>query len=155
MLLGEKFSPATALATGTSANQADRFWQDEGRTITSGNNEDIDLYDFGTLDIGAGAGLSPLGQAQTWAELVAILVRNTAASAGDLHVGGNGTAAAFNSFFNADDSAVVVVNPGGMFMLFAPDDPAYAITDTSNHLLRMAASGGNVTYDLYLMGRSA
>jgi len=44
---------------------------------------------------------------------------------------------------------------GGLFLLAAPDDPAYAVADTSNHLLRVNASGGNITYDIAILGRNA
>ena len=141
--------------SGTAADKADRCWTDKGRTLTSGNSEDIDVYDFGSLDIGAGAGLDPLGQALALAEIVAMLIQNSSASAGDLVVGGKGTTAAWNSLFNADDDAVLVIKPGGFVLLYAPTDPAYAVADTANHLLKMAASGGDVTYDIHILGRSA
>lgn len=153
--LGSKFTPATALTSGTAANKADIFWADRDRTVTSGNTEDIDVYDLGSLDVGAGAGKDALGQAVTMAEIVAVLIECSAASAGTLLVGGKAASTAWNSLFNGDDDAVLVVKPGGAFLVFAPTDPAYAVADTSNHLLTMAASGGNVTYSITILGRSA
>ncbi len=153
--MGKEFSPATRLGSGTTANNADRYYQDASRALTSGTDEDLDLFDFGARDIGAGAGRSPLGQLNTWAELVSILVVNEATSAGDCHVGGEGSAAAFNTLFNGVDASLVVVKPGGIFFMFAPTDPAYAIADSTNHLLTVAAVGGDITYSIYLIGRSA
>jgi len=152
---GVQWSPATALTSGTTANKADRIWQDSARTLVAATNEDLDLFDAGTIDIGAGAGRDALGQPVANVELVGLLIVNQATSAGDLIIGGNGTAAAFNSIFNGSDTAQLSVHPGGVQFIFSPDDPSYVITDATNHLLRLAASGGDVTYDIAGLFRSA
>lgn len=153
---GSSYTPETNLATGTSANQADRVWSDAGRTLNSGSNETIDMYDLGSLDIGGGAGKDALGQAFALAEVVAILIVNRKASVGNLTIGGDGTTAAWNSAFGGSDTAVSpAIPPGGWWMLFVPSDPALVVTDVTNHLLKLAASGGNVTYDITIIGRSA
>lgn len=146
----------TFSASGTGAGQADRFWQSTGRTLASGGAEDIDVYDLGSLDIsGAGAGRDALGQAWTVAEIAGMLVFNRAASAGKLLIGGKGTSAAWSDWLNANDDAELTLPPSGIFLIAATNDPAWAVADTTNHLLTMTASGGAVTYDLYLLGRSA
>ena len=147
-------TPATALSTGTSANQADRIWQDTARALASGGTEDLDLYDLGSLDIDAGSGRDGLGQLFTLAALVAICIENKSTSAGTLQVGGKGNSTAFTSIFGANTD-IIKIRPGGLLLLFAPTDPAYAIVDTTNHILKMEASGGAVTYDIALLGRSA
>lgn len=152
---GQDISPSTALDSGTAANQADRVIDKRGIAIASGNDTDIDLYDLAGFNVGGGAGNDALGQATTLAEVVALMVSNRAASEGDLLVGGEGTEAAWSAPFDDDDDAVLVVKPGGCFLLFAPTDPAYPVTDTSNHLLTLAASGGDVTCDVVILGRSA
>lgn len=71
---------------------------------------------------------------------------------------GNGTAAAFNSLFNGDDSSALgPIGTGGWFLVFNPVDPAFVVTDASNHLLRLEEAGGvsGVTYEIALIGRSA
>lgn len=144
-----------SLTTGTGADQADRAWEDQNRSLASGATEDLDLYDLGSIDIGGGAGNDALGQAFTNAELVAILVRNRSTSAGTLNVGGKSAVTAFNSVFGSDDEAILSLPPGGIILLACPDDTAWAIADTSNHLLQMEASGGDVTYDVAALFRSA
>jgi len=153
---GAAYSPATALSSGTAANKADRIWTSLARALASGGNESIDLYDFGSLDIGGGAGRDAVGQLITLAEIVAILIQNNASSAGGLIIGGEGSGAAWNSGFGGSDSAVTpTIAPGGWWQLFTPADPALVVTDTTNHLLKIAATGGAVTYDIHILGRSA
>jgi hypothetical protein len=143
-------------ASGTGAGQADRFWQSTGRTLTSAATEDLDVYDLGSLDIsGAGAGRDALGQLWTVAEIAGILVFNRGTSAGNLLVGNNNTTAAWNSILNASDTAAITLPPSGILLLASTNDPAWAVADSSNHLLRFTASGGACTYDVYLLGRSA
>lgn len=146
----------TFTASGTGAGQADRFWQSTGRTLTSGGSEDLDVYDLGSLDIsGAGAGRDALGQLWTVAEIAGVLVYNRPTSAGSLLVGGKGTAAAWSTWLNNNDDAEVTLPPSGILLFASTNDPAWAVTDSSSHLLTMLASGGAVTYDIYLLGRSA
>jgi hypothetical protein len=146
----------TFSASGTGSGQADRFWQSTARTLTSASSEDLDLYDLGSLDVsGAGAGRDALGQLWTVAEIAGLLVYNRSTSAGNLLVGGNGTAAAWNSWMNANDDSEITLPPSGILLLASTNDPAWAVADSSNHLLRFLASGGAVTYDVYLLGRSA
>ena len=146
----------TFSASGTGSGQADRFWQSTGRTLATSGTEDIDVYDLGSLDIsGAGAGRDALGQLWTVAEIAGIMVYNRPTSAGDLLIGGKGTSAAFKSFLASSNTAQVTLKPSGIFLISSTNDPAYAVVDSTNHLLTMTASGGAVTYDIYLLGRSA
>lgn len=146
-----------ALSDGTSADQADRGWRDTGRTILSGASENIDMFDVGGIDIsGAGPGRDGTGLTVSIAELVGLLIKNRTTSAGDLVIGGEGSGAAFNSFFNGSDTAVLgPFGPGGICMLFNHVDPAWLVADTTNHLLKIAAVGGNITYDIAWIARSA
>jgi len=148
---------ALNLANGTGPNQVDFLHCDEGRVILDTANLDLDLFDLGTLDVGAGAGKDLLGQGVNIAEIVAIAIVNKS-TAGELVVGGEGSAAAFKQFFNntgvpADSS--IAVKAGGFLILAAPADPAYVVTDTTDHLLRLAAAGGDQTFDILLVGRTA
>ena len=149
-------SPATTLSSGTGLNQADRIWGDLDRSLSSGGTEDVDLYDLAAFDIGAGAGKDAAGQAWALAEVVVLFVYSASTSVGDLYCGGKAATTAFNSIFkSADDDAALIIKPGGWFQIFAPTDPAYTVTDVSNHLLKMEASGGAVTYGIVVIGRSA
>ena len=147
-------TPGTTLTSGTGANAADRIWSDMDRALSSGATEDLDLYDLAAFDIGAGAGKDASGTAWALVEVVSLLVYSASSSAGDLLVGGKAATTAWNSIFNSDDNAKLLIKPGGWFQIFAPTDPAYAVTDVSNHLLKMEASGGAVTYGVVVIGRS-
>jgi hypothetical protein len=153
------FSPETTLATGTSANQFDRVWYAEDRVINSASSEDLDMYDLAAFDIGGGAGKDALGIAFTNVELVGLAFWNKAVSTGTLYIGAKNAATAFNSIFHVngtlDDTAGTLIAPGGFIQWFNPNNPAYAIADTSNHLLKLAATGGNVTYSCQAWFRSA
>jgi hypothetical protein len=140
--------------TGTTAGKADRFWSSRARALTAGNSEDIDVYDLGSLDIGAGAGKDPVGLAFANVDITGILIENTSSSAGDLVIGNNATTAAWVGFFGGDTQAITL-KPTSIFFLSTENDPGFAVADTSSHLLRIAASGGDVTYDIHLMCRSA
>jgi hypothetical protein len=122
--------------------------------MASSGTEDLDLYDLGSIDIGAGAGKDALGQTFTLAEVVALCVYLHPTSAGNLLVGGKATSAAWTSPFSANTDKLTL-KPGGIFFLFAPTDPAYAVVDSTNHLLKLEASGGACTYDVAVLGRSA
>lgn len=154
------FAPATTLASGTGANQFDRVWSSEGRALNASATETIDLYDLGTIDIGGGAGKDAAGQAVTIAEIVGLMIWNKPTSIGSLLIGGEGSAAAFQSLFHvsgtaSDTAGFGPLGPGGVFFVFDPNDPAWAVADTSNHLLKLAANAaGNLTYDIMFLGRS-
>lgn len=146
----------TALANGTSANQADMVWGDEARALASAATENLDVYDLAAFDIGAGAGKDAVGQAWAAVEIVGFLIHNRPTSTGDLIIGGEGSGAAWNSPFNASDTAKLgPLGPGGFALYFDPTNPALAVADSTNHLLKFEASGGDLTYDVFLIGRSA
>jgi hypothetical protein len=151
--LGEALTQT--FVTGTVADAIDRVWSDKGRTITSGNDDPIDVYDLGVIDVGSGAGLDALGQSLAFAEITTIMVHNLSTSSGDIIVGNESTAATFNTPFAGSDTGAVTIKPGGIFFLSSPTNPAYAVADTSNHLLNINAPSGNVTYDIHIAGRSA
>lgn len=140
-----------AIAPGNQANQAEAHWASVGRALAESASETIDLYDFGSLDVGAGAGLDPLGQALALASIRMLLVVNHADSEGTLLIGADGTAAAWNSLFNGDDEAAIVCPPGSV-RLFLDSIAGLAVEDAANHLLKMAATGGDLKYDIYIWG---
>ena len=146
---------AGPLKTGTETNQADRLYVSKSRTLADTAFEHFDLYDLGSYDIGAGAGKDQLGQDWSSAEIVTLAVFSASTSTGDVLVGGIGSANAWNSGFNGSDSSEVVVKPGGFIAMHAPSDPAYACANLSNHALKILASGGDVTYDVVVVARSA
>lgn len=143
-----------SLESGTDANQADRLLVAQGQTLSSSAVDTIDVQDLGTLSIGAGSGKDSLGQTCRFSEIVFIALASASTSAGDLLIGGSGASNAFNSIFNGDDNAKTVLKPDGFVAWKAPGASAYAVAATTNHILRLEASGGDVDYDLYIIGRS-
>lgn len=152
---GFEFAP-TPPGNGTDADQGDRIWADVDRVLGDGTSETIDLFDLGALDIGAGAGRSALGQAVQFAEICGLLIVVSSGSAGSILIGGEGSAAAFNALTNGSDTAVIgPVGPGGCRFFYERTNPALAVADGSNHLLKIAATGGDATYSIAVFGRSS
>ena len=142
------------LLSGTTLGKCDRIWFDEGRSLSVGT-EDLDLYDLGSEDMGAGAGNDPLGQTLTFAEIVALIVVNDDAD-GTLKLGGKGDTTAWNSLFGGDDDAVLVVPPLTAVVIICRSDPGFAVADSSNHILQVEAATADVDdWSIYLVGRSA
>lgn len=133
------------LASGTGANQADLVFSDQ-RTIAASGTDSLDLA--GTLTDAFGATVS-------FARVKAIMITAASGNTNDVLVGG----AASNTFLNwvSDATDVVVVKPGGLFLLAAPDATAYAVTASTGDILQVAnsSSGTSVTYDVVIIGASA
>lgn len=139
------FSEVIALATGTAADQADLIFSDT-RTLAASADEDLDLA----------ASLSDaLGNSLTFARVKAIIVTADSGNTNDVEVGG----ASANQFINwvGDATDKIVVKPGGMFALVAPDATAYEVTAATGDLLNIANSGAGtgVTYSIIIIGASA
>lgn len=146
------FTKGLSFLNGSGASQAQRFWGSKVRSLTSGNDETLDLYDLGSVDIGAGAGLDPLGQSLAITGIKALYIENIAGSAGNLVVGNESTAATWNSFFSGSDTATFTLKPGAIFLTADPTAAGMAVADSTNHLLKIAASGGDLTYSIALIG---
>lgn len=148
-----EFTFLDTLADGTTADCADKIWKSEGRALTGATSETIDLFDLGSINIGAGAGKDCFGGSWATVEIVGVFIFND--GGGNLTIGGDGTTACWNAAFNADDDgAVGPIGPGGFFAIYRPDNPAFTCADTSNHLLKIASSA-TLTYDIWVIARSA
>ena len=131
------------LATGTGASQADLVFHDQRTTDDTG--EDLDLS--GTL-------ADKLGNTLAMAQVKAIFVFPSSSNTIDLEIGG-AAANGFETWVGAAGDQVVV-EPGGFFALGAPNASVYAVTASTGDLLHIqAASSGNVTYDIIIIGASA
>jgi hypothetical protein len=138
------------ITNGNAASQANRFWQRTQHALTSGSHEDINLFSFAGIDVGAGAGNDGLGVAMALAKVVAVLIVNDPASIGNLVIGGEGTANTWTSWISSNAATVGPYTPGADFSLFVP--AGLAVGSANNQLLRIAAAGGNVVYDMYVLG---
>lgn len=141
---------ALSFTSGTTSGKADRFTQDISRSLTSGNSEDLDLFDLAGFDIATDV----LRNTVTYADIVAIIIQNHSTSAGNLEVGGKGDSTAWTSLLK-DNSDILVLPPTGILAIGCTNDPAWAVADTTNHILKMNAPSGNVDYSAWIMGRSA
>lgn len=151
--VGFAAEPSQTLANGTAEHQANRAWQDTAISLTSGGTKTVDLYDLGGEDIGNGAGQDSLGQTLAMSKIICVLISNQSTSAGSLLIGGEGTAAAWSTPFNGDDDAKLVLPPDAYTLIVNPK-AGYDVTDSSDHLLKFEASGGAVTFDYAVIGRS-
>ncbi len=151
VLAGAVYSPPTPLSNGSGANQAQNWWQSTARALASGAYETLNLYDLAGVDIGAGAGNNPLGIPLINADIVGIMVVVESTSAGALLIGGDGTSACWTSLL--DGSATAAIGPfhAGGVLLAADPASGFPVTNTTNCNLKMTASGGAVTYDIYTL----
>ncbi len=140
------------LTTGTGVNQADIAWLKDGGTSGGTTTVALDVYDGALFDGTESAGETG-GKAQTMAEGILLVVFNRAASDVALTLGGLVSSAAWSPPLSDNDGTEV--SPGGALVFFSPDATAYPITDGSKHLVEVTPQGGNITYDVLVLGRSA
>lgn len=138
-------SQATALATGTAANQADRAFTDT-RTLAASANEDLDL---------AGGVIDEIGSAVTFAKVVGIFIKAAVGNTNNVRV----TRPASNGvpwLLAAGDG--FDIPPGGFYAAFAPALAGLAtVTAGTGDLINVANSGAgtSVSYDIVIIGRTA
>lgn len=155
-----------SFASGTGVNKADLVWTNL-RSLATATSETIDLYDLAIS--GGAAQLDALGL--TFASLslkgLAIQIVDSAGlqittpTAGEsLKIGGEGSAASFQTMFHVSgtlsDTAGMVIPPGGAIMVFAPSAIGYVLADTTNHLLKIANAGAaTIYYKIWILGATA
>lgn len=146
-------------SSGTGSFQADRAWQYEG-TLAAGASQVIDLYDFGTLDSGTGAGKDILGQSINLSEIVALAIQNASTptdssdslSPGDLEIVPDSTAG-WNPVGSHTQATGGSLTPGGLLLKVDPDT-GFVVNDGSSHRIKLTANGGEVNYRILVIGRS-
>jgi hypothetical protein len=123
---------------------ADRLWSDR-RTLAAGASEDLDL---------AGALADPFGAALNFSRIRGLLIAADPSNTNSVVVGG-ASSNGFASWVGDDDA--VIVRPGGVLVLVAPDATDHAVTPGTPDLLRIANSraGAEVTYDVEQVRASA
>ena len=136
-------------ANGLGDDQIDIAWESKDRTLSDGNNEDLNLFDLSGLDLGAGSGLDPLGQSVAMTELVLLYIHNR--SVAILTIGGAASNELTAIFGASGDKSIIPA--WGFSLLVAPKNAGFAVTTTTD-ALRIAASGAAATYDIVVLGRS-
>lgn len=148
------------LKSGNGDFQLDRIWSCDQRTLAAAASEDLDLFDGGAIDNGAGAGKDALGQALTNRDALLLVIErldDDSPAGGVLEVGGKGDATTWLGLLKGTDD-VLKVYKGGLVLAYAPLSAAgdrMDIDDTTNHILQMAAVGQDVKYRLHLYARTA
>lgn len=136
------WSPILSFTDGTGANAAKVAFTDE-RSISASSSENLDL---------AGGLTDAFGNAITFTKIRGIFVYAASTNTNNVLVGG----AASNTFVNwvSDATDVIVVRPGGMFALIAPDSTGYGVTASTGDILKVAnsSSGSSVTYKIGIFG---
>ena len=133
------------LTDGAGLNAANRVFTDR-RTISASSSENLDL---------AASLVDAFGATITFARIKGIVVAASSANTNNVLVGG----AASNGFVNwvSDSSDVLVVRPGGLFVLLAQHATGYAVTASTGDILKVAnsSSGSPVSYDIALIGAAS
>lgn len=129
------------LTNGTGANQASLVWSDQ-RTILASANDDIDL---------AGVLTDAFGATITFARIKTIVIKAADTNVNNVVVGG--ASSTFTTWVTGTNPAVLV-RPGGLLVLSAPDATAYVVTATSADTFRITngGAGTSVVYDIILIG---
>lgn len=140
------------LLSGIGTNQASRAWHDLGRMIETNESEDIDLHDFAGIDIGVGLGKDGLGQNMDLEQIVLLIVHQTAGP-GRLELMPTTPANAVPWISPLTVSGGGALRPGGVFLLYQPSDGGFDVTDGLQHIVRLRAHGGDVTYNIHVVGR--
>ena len=129
---------------GAGANKAENLFSDK-RPLALGANEELDLNGVLNDDFGA---------ALTFTKVKGLLVRNLGTVA-NIKVGG----AALNGFASmfGDATDILIIPPGGMIVLVAPNAAGYGVTDTTGDLLKVEnMDGANpVDYDIIIIGETS
>lgn len=133
------------LSGGTIANSADIVFADE-RTVASATNDDLDL---------AGALTDAFGATVAAAEIVGLAIVAAKANTTTLTVGVAGTNPWVALWAASGDG--IKVQPGGVFVIMAPDGSGLgAVGAGSADVLRIAnGSGAAATYEIMIIARTA
>lgn len=138
------FGKQINLSEGTGINAANKIWHDE-RTIAASGTDDLDL---------AGTLLDPFGTAISLARIKGIIISAAATNNNNVVVGA-GTNPVIN--WLGGTTPTVIVRPGGLLMVIAPDATGYAVTAGTGDILRVANSGAgtSVTYQVVVIGANS
>ena len=140
---GNSISLIKSMGSGTTAGLADLKWDDR-RTVNDAANDDLDL---------AASLTDSFGASLTFVKIKGIAVYNRNTTAGhNLVIGGGSNT--FSSWLGATGDTITV-GPEGLFVLWNPSLAGYAVTAGTGDILRLTGSGGNIVYDIAIIGTSA
>ena len=142
-----------SLDAGVSAGQANRAWEEIGITITSGNTLDINLRTCGARDIGAGTGNDAVGQSVLHEEIVCLAIYKTG-GAGSLEINPTLPTSPLTwlPLNTAVDALGGAIKTGGLRIWYDDDTDALDTSPTAANV-RFKAVDGDVTFNIYVLGR--
>ena len=109
--------------------------EDYSLTVASGNL-DIDLYDLGSIDLGAGAGEDALGLTHANAKIHLVAIQNKEITGGGtLRIDGGVT----GHWTGILPASATLDLPQGGFLVVQFGDAGSTVTDATNHMLRLSA----------------
>jgi hypothetical protein len=137
------YSKQFTFTQGSGLNASDRIWHDN-RTLSASNADSLDL---------AGVLTDPFGATISFVRVKGLLVYANTSNTNNLLVG-----AGTNSFSSwmTGTTPTVVVKPGGLLFVMAPDAVGYTVTAGTADILTItnSAGGTSVNYDIVVMGAS-
>lgn len=145
------------LTSGIGDNQANRIWQSTGRTLVNFARETFNLNDMdGTTNIGAGAGNDSLGQTVDFEEIVGIFITNDNAVTADglLEIIPDPDTNGWTPIGEHDVANGGALSGGGVLAKFAPAEAGFDVNPGTSENIRFRASGGDVTYSIYVIARN-
>lgn len=130
-----------SLVDGSGLGQASKSWGDK-RTLAGAAVDALDL---------AGVLTDAFGQSITFASVKAIIVAAAASNTDEVQIGGGSNA--FASFLG-DPTDQIVLRPGGLLVLVAPDAAGYAVTASTGDILRItnASASDQADYEIIIIG---
>lgn len=146
---------ARTLTNGVSTGQANRGWVWQSKSLNSGVDQVIDLFDFVGMDVGAGSGMDALGQAMSPIEEIVVIMivnENASGTSGSLEIqpdSSNGwTPIGTHTVANGG-----ALRAQGILVKVQTHENGFDVTDASSHRLKLTATGGTVTYSVWILGR--
>lgn len=133
-------------ASGTGANQADQVYESIGRTLAAATPETLDLY---------GGLTNELNEVCNFAKVKLLKIYNRSTGADCVLEVGGAASNAWETWAGAAGDKILV-RPGGMLVLIAPDATAFAVTSGSADQLKINNAGSvAATYDIEIIGVKA
>lgn len=135
-----------SLTDGVASDQADKLWHDQ-RTLASAANDDLDLTNLTRTVFGSTI-------TTQFAKVKALLIINTATTAGEELVVGAAAANAWLGPFGSITDTIAV--PADSTLLLVNKKDGWTVTDVTADILRINNNGtGNITYKIAMIGTSS
>ncbi len=143
-----------SLTNGVDSNQANRAWQSTARSLASGAQETLDLFDFDAVDIGSGNGRDGVGQTMTLEEIVAIVIinNNVVTAVGSLEIV-PAAGAGWSPIGSHTVATGGALRGQGLLLKTQPAEAGFDVNNEVNHRITLRANGGSLTYSLYILAR--